>query len=76
MKNIITLSGTVLDVRRMPSSLNGNPRYAFTIDGRRVCTAVDSSWGYSLPNHDGKLAIVRAGMHYGKLTLAHIEAHS
>ena len=69
MKNITGHIGLIENVKRMESSSNGNPRYSFEIDGHTVCTAVDSSHGYSITNYENKRADVTIGSHYGKLTL-------
>ena len=73
MKNIIGLTGVVSDIKRLPSSYVGNPRYSFMVDGYRVTTAVDSMHGYGITNYENKPVIVTAGTHYNKLTLKLIE---
>ena len=73
MKNIIGLTGVVSDIKRLPSSYVGNPRYSFMVDGYRVTTAVDSMHGYGITNYENKQVIVTAGTHYNKLTLKLIE---
>ncbi len=54
MKNRTTHIGTLEIIRRLPSSLYGNPRYECRIDGWTCRTPVDSGLSYSLPNYDGK----------------------
>lgn len=73
MKNIIGLTGVVSDIKRLPSSYVGNPRYSFMVDGYRVTTGVDSMHGYGITNYENKQVIVTAGTHYNKLTLKLIE---
>ena len=73
MKNITRHTGIIENITRLKSSLNGNPRYEFDIDGYTICTPVDSSYGYSITNYNGKKATVTAGTHYGRLTLHRIE---
>lgn len=69
MKNITQHTGKLEIIERLPNSINGNPRYLCRIDGYTFRTAPDSSYGYSLPNHDGKVTTVTLGTHYGKCTL-------
>ena len=69
MKNITRHTGTVSDIKRLPSSYLGNPRYSFMIDGYRVTTGVDSMHGYSITNYEDKQVKVTIGTHYNKLTL-------
>jgi hypothetical protein len=69
MKNIIGLTGIVSDLKRLPSSYIGNPRYSFMIDGNRVTTGVDSMHGYGITNYENKQVTISAGTHYNKLTL-------
>jgi len=53
-----TITGKLENIERMPSSLNGNPRYSFTVDGYRVVLPVDSSWGYSITNYRDQIVTV------------------
>lgn len=69
MKNITRHTGVVSDIKRLPSSYFGNPRYSFMIDGYRVTTAVDSMHGYEITNYEDKQVTVLIGSHYNKLTL-------
>lgn len=69
MKNITRHTGTLTVIERLPSSRNGNPRYRAEVDGYRFNTPVDSSYGYSITNHDGKRVEVELGTHYGSLQL-------
>ena len=73
MRDARTLTGKLEVIRRLPSSRNGNPRYLLRVDGTTFRTAVDSSHGYSVTNHDGKSVRVTVGTHYGVATLADIE---
>ena len=54
-----TITGKLENIERMPSSLNGNPRYSFTVDGYRVVLPVDSSWGYSITNYRDQVVTVQ-----------------
>jgi len=79
MQNIDTFKGTLTNIKRLPNSINGNPRYTATIlIGKKIknCqyeitfkTGVDCSHGYSLTNFDGKKVIATIGWHYNSLTL-------
>lgn len=69
MKNITRHTGTLEVIERLPSSTNGNPRYLLRIDGVTCRTAVDSSYGYSITNYEGKQVEATIGAHYGKATL-------
>ena len=69
MRNITLHTGKCEIVKRLPSSINGNPRYLIKVDGFYCRTAVDSTHGYSIPNYDGKEVNATIGLHYGVLTL-------
>ena len=69
MKNIFTRTGTLEVIKRLKSSINGNPRYLLRIDGLHCSTAVDSMYGYCVSNYDGKQVIATIGTHYGTITL-------
>lgn len=73
MKNITRHVGLVEILERLPSSVNGNPRYLLKVDGHTCRTAVDSSHGYSVTNYDGKQVRATIGTHYGRATLNSIE---
>ena len=74
MNNITSHTGTLLIVRRLTSSINGNPRYQITIGGEACATGVDSSHGYSVTNYDGKPVRATIGTHYGVRILESIES--
>ena len=69
MKNISGHIGTLDNLQRLPSSVNGNPRWKFTVDGFRARTAVDSPHGYSIGNYRGQRVVATIGTHYGVPTL-------
>jgi hypothetical protein len=69
MKNITSTIGTLEVLKRLPSSYFGNPRYLLSINGVTCKTAVDSSYGYSVTNFDGKQVQATIGTHYGSATL-------
>jgi len=69
MKNITQHTGKLEVIKRLKSSYFGNPRYLIKIDGFTCKTAVDSSYGYSVTNHDGKQVYATIGTHYGSATL-------
>ena len=72
MKNITRHVGTLENVKRTDSSVNGNPRFSFTIDGYTAVTRVDSAFGYCIQNMEGKNCVAELGTHYGRLTLHNI----
>lgn len=69
MKNITQHKGTLHIIKRLNSSYFGNPRYLLSIDGFTCRTAVDSMFGYSVTNWDGKEVIATIGTHYNNATL-------
>lgn len=69
MRNISRHIGTLTVLKRLPSSVNGNPRYLMDINGVTCCTAVDSSYGYAVTNFDGKQVEATIGTHYNAATL-------
>lgn len=69
MRNITQHKGKLEIIKRLKSSYNGNPRYLLRIDGFHCKTAVDSSYGYSVTNYDGKQVYATIGTHYGTATL-------
>ena len=73
MRNITRHTGTVGRLTRMESSVNGNPRFSFTIDGYTAVTGVDAMQGYCIQNFEGKNCVAELGTHYGRLTLNSIK---
>ena len=69
MKNVSRHIGKLEIIRRLPNSVNGNPRYALRVDGWNCRTSVDSSLAYEVSNHDGKIVTATIGTHYGIATL-------
>jgi hypothetical protein len=69
MKNITRHTGVITNIKRLPSSVNGNPRYSFQCDGHTIKTAVDSMHGYAITNYENKEVTITVGTHYGSLTL-------
>ena len=69
MKNIKLHTGKLEIVKRLPSSINGNPRYLISVDGFYCKTPVDSTHGYGITNYAGKQVNATIGTHYGVLTL-------
>lgn len=74
MKNITKHVGTLQVIDRLPSSANGNPRYLISVDGFTCATKVDHTYGYSVPNFDGKKVAATIGTHYGRATLNTVKA--
>ena len=73
MNNISRHVGKLEVVKRLPSSINGNPRYLLRVAGFTCKTAVDSSLGYCVTNYDGKLVTATIGTHYGSATLDSVQ---
>lgn len=74
MKNITQHTGTLRILKRLKSSVNGNPRFLATIDWSWTFkTSVDSMLGYSIQNYDNKQVTVTIGTHYGTATLNSIK---
>ena len=69
MKNVTRHTGKLEIIKRLPCSLNGNPRFLLRIDGWTCRTAVDSANGYEVQNYDGKTITATIGTHYGVPTL-------
>jgi hypothetical protein len=73
MKNISRHVGKLEILDRLPSSTNGNPRYLLRVAGFTCKTPVDSMYGYSVPNYNGKDVVATIGTHYGTATLASVQ---
>lgn len=73
MRNIKTYKGKFEIVKRLPSSVNGNPRFLVKIGNSFCRTGVDCSLGYSVQKYDGKQVIAEIGKHYGVSILNSIE---
>lgn len=69
MQNVREYTGQLLIIERLPTSINGNPRYKATIDGWTCYTAPDAMLGYSITNHDGQQITALVGDYYGKRTI-------
>jgi hypothetical protein len=69
MKNVTRHEGLLEVLVKLPNSINGNPRYIISIDGFVCKTPVDSSYGYSVTNYDGKMVGATIGTHYRTATL-------
>ena len=71
---IKTAVGILKDAERLQRSLNGNPRYQFTVDGVSMRTAPDSSLAYGdVPNNRDKPVIVTYRETYGFYTVQTVE---
>jgi hypothetical protein len=69
MKNITTQIGKLRIIKRLPSSVLGNPRYLVDINGLTCRTAPDSAHGYNVQKLDGKDVHAAVGTHYGHTTI-------
>ena len=65
MKNITRHTGILEMVKRLPNSVNGNPRFQLRCDGWTFCTQPDSMVAYMIENYVGKKATITIGTHYG-----------
>lgn len=68
-----TITGTLTDCERMPSSANGNPRYRVVIGGEIFVTAPNSSLGYTITNYRENNVAATWRILRGKATLQSIE---
>ncbi len=73
MKNITTHIGTLEIIKRLPSSINDNPRYELSVGGIECRTAPDSAFSYEVPNYEGATVLATIGTYYGARTLDSIE---
>ena len=83
MQNIQTITGKLTNLKRLSSSINGNPRFQATIEITEKIkgqnyeitfkTSVDSSLGYSIQNFDDLKVVATIGWHYNVLTLNSIK---
>ena len=74
MNNITRHTGKLEILKRLPSSINGNPRFLVSIDNWSAKTIIDSSEGYSITNYEGKLVNAEIGTHYGSAHIQNITA--
>ena len=74
MKNITRHTGKLEIIKRLASSLNGNPRYLVRVDGWTARTSVDSMIAYGITNFDGKQVKATIGTHYGLATIGQVSA--
>ena len=73
MKNITRHVGTLRQLKRLPSSVFGNPRYQGYVAGFHFRTRVDSAFAYTITNYLNERVIVEIGTHYGYATLVSIK---
>jgi hypothetical protein len=73
VKNITQHTGTLEFIDRLPSSVNGNPRYLVRLDGWTCRTAPDSAVAYFIPNHFGKKVTANIGTYYGYATIKNVK---
>ncbi len=69
MKNFKRISGKVEILKRLPSSVNGNPRYLISIGGIECKTPVDSTHGYGITNYRDQIVNATICTHYGVTVL-------
>jgi hypothetical protein len=73
MKKEREVRGGLKVLGRLPSSINGNPRYSLNVGGLDCCTAPDSGLAYSITNYDGKEVIAMVSPHYGRMTIRSVK---
>ena len=69
MRNLTQHTGILEIIKRLKSSVNGNPRYECKVDGWTFWTTPDSAYAYSIEAMEGKTVTVEIGTHYGKAQL-------
>ena len=69
MKNVTRHTGTLEMVKRLPNSVNGNPRFQLRCDGWTFCTQPDTMVAYDIERFIGAAVTVTIGTHYGKCQL-------
>lgn len=67
------VNGKLNVIERLPSSLNGNPRYLVEINGTGYRTKPDTSLGYSITNYEGKSVEAKVKIYRGKWAIESIE---
>ena len=75
-KEVLNLTGKLIYIERMPSSVNGNPRHKYIIGDTVFTTKSDSPYGYSSQNFEGKIVNVELSYHFNKLSLNKIKLAS
>ena len=66
-RKLDVITGQLKVLTRLPSSVNGNPRFLVSLDDVVCKTIVDSSLGYSIQNMDGKRCTGHVGKYYGSM---------
>ena len=69
MKNTTEHTGKLEIIQRLPSSVNGNPRYLVRVDGLTCRTSPDAMLAYGITNDDNTIVTASIGMHYGHTTI-------
>ncbi len=67
------ITGTINNLKRLPSSFYGNPRFSCDIGVTRCQTAPDAMVGYDMENHEGREVVASVRWYYGKLTIENIK---
>jgi|TARA_R100000479_G_scaffold169623_2_gene111507 hypothetical protein len=66
MKNITRHKGKITNLKRLPSSRHGNPRWIMKIDGWTCRTLPDSMHAYALSSSsEGREVTAEIGTYYG-----------
>jgi len=64
-----TISGNLEVVKRLPSSINGNPRYLVSIGGVKCYTAPDANLAYGITNRADQPVTATVRTYYNRLTI-------
>ena len=72
MNTTNTHTGILEIVKRLDSSLNGNPRFLVSIDGIEARTVPDASLGYAIQNHEGNYVTARIGTYRGRASIVEV----
>lgn len=73
MHNISRHQGKLTNVKRLPSSKNGNPRFQAQVGGLTAKTSVDAMIAYAIKGFEGKEVTAEIGTHYGVATFNRIQ---
>ena len=64
-----TITGNLEIIKRLPSSINGNPRYLVSIGGVECYTAPDAGIAYGITNRKVQPVTATIKQYYGKPTI-------
>jgi hypothetical protein len=64
-----TITGNLEIIKRLPSSVNGNPRYLVSIGGVECYTAPDAGIAYGITNRRVQPVTATVKPYYNRLTI-------